>query len=66
VTLFKKILPLSRSGVFFFLESPLPPGRGVGGTDCFFKIELFLATFLLETGTASLQQRMIFSNRKTW
>jgi hypothetical protein len=68
VTLFKKIRPFRNSGVFFFFVCPDPPGNDKGlGTDCFLSRELLFPTFLPfgGTGNASLQQRMIFSNRKT-
>ncbi len=67
VTLFKKMRPLSNKGVLFFLL-PLAPGPKVDeGEEGFLRMELLLPTFLPlpGCGTYSLQQRMIFSKRKT-
>src|SRR5882762_6398795 len=70
VTLFKKMRPFNNSGVFFFFGCPGPPGKDKGaGTVCFFRRELLLPTFCLPfcgSCKASLQHRMIFSNKKTW
>ena len=60
--------PFRRRAVFFFLPFG-PPGMLKGaGTPCFFRMELVLFIFfaLGPTGKYSLQQSMIFSNRKTW
>jgi hypothetical protein len=68
VTFPRKIRPFKRSGVLFFSGAPTPPGSdNVLGADGFFSIELLLLTFLPLGGAfrASLQQRMIFSKRKT-
>lgn len=67
VTLFRKMRPFSNSGVFFFLAEGAPGVLRGEGTPGFFKIELLLLTFLLlgPVGVYSLQQRIIFSKRKT-
>lgn len=68
VTLFKKIRPFKRRGVFLFLLPDWPKGMFNGGGAGFLRIELLLLTFfaLGPVGVYSLQQRMIFSKRKTW
>lgn len=67
VTLFKNMRPFRRSGVSFFLFGT-PGTDATEGVGCFFRIELFLPPLLPLGGgcSASLQHRMIFSNRKTW
>jgi hypothetical protein len=61
----KKIRPFSKRGVVFFAEAEV--GAKVAGPLAgFLRIELLFETFLpLAGGIDSLQQRMIFSNRKT-
>ena len=69
MTLLRKIRPLRSSGVFFFLFDGPAPGRPIvlDGEEGFFRIELLFPTFfpLPGWGMYSLQQRMIFSNKKT-
>lgn len=64
MTLPKKMRPFKSNGVVFLIGPGIP---GKGSTDCFFKIELFLLIFLRFCGVevASLQHKMIFSNKKT-
>jgi len=68
VTLPKKIRPFNNKGVFLWVL-PLPPGSVSGGEgNCFFRSALFLLAPLpplVGCVSASLQQRMIFSNRNT-
>lgn len=74
VTLPKKIRPFKRRGVLrrelgVAAAATAAALRGVGVLACFFRRELFLPIFLFPIcwpGGASLQQRMIFSKRKTW
>lgn len=53
--------------MFFFLGGPTPPGKFIC---CFFSIELLFDPFRMlppgVVGIISLQQRIIFSNKKTW
>ena len=69
MTLLRKMRPLSRSGVVFFLFDGPAPERpmGVDGEDGFLRIELLFPTFLPLPGCGmySLQHKMIFSNKKT-
>lgn len=45
VTLFRKMRPLSRSGVFRFFEAAAPGSGEMGDTGGFLRIELLLPTF---------------------
>ena len=73
VTLLRKILPLSNRGVFRFLPVIKNPAAAAlsAAEAFFFRIELLLPPFrpvvlAAAPGPASLQHRMIFSNKKTW
>ena len=68
MTLLRKIRPFNNSGVDFCFEVEELP-CSIGGPFCFFSKELLLLTFFAPfcpCGCTSLQQRMIFWNRKTW